>query len=62
MQAAVAARDDDPPGPGPVQHPVQLTRVSGGRDLDVGLRPQDPQRGLQRLLVGGARVAVGDDE
>ena len=62
VQAAVAARDDDPPGAGAVQGAVELARVGRRLHLDRGVRAEDRQRLLQRLLVGRAGIAVGDHE
>ena len=62
VQAAVAARDHDRAGAGPVEHSVELSRVAGGRDLDVRVLAEDPQRHLERVVVGTAALGVGADQ
>ena len=54
--------DHDPPGPGAVQHAVELPGVAGRVHLDRRPFTQHLERSLQRLLVGGAGVAVGDHQ
>ena len=63
VQAAVAARDDDPPGAGPVEHPVELAGVGGRGHLDRrAARASTASGPLERLLVNGAGARVGDDQ
>ena len=51
VQAAVAARDDDRPAPGPVQHAVELAGVARGRHLDVGVLAQHAERDVERVSL-----------
>ena len=62
VQAAVAARDDDLAAAAAVQHAVELARVGGGRDLDVGGRAQHGEGPVEVLLVGAPGLGVGDQQ
>ena len=55
VQAAVAAGDHDRAAAGPVQHAVELAGVAGGRDLDVGVLAEHPERDLERVVAGRRR-------
>ena len=62
VHRAVAAGDHDRAGARAVQDAVELAGVGGRRDLDRGRLAQHRQPPLERLVVGGAGVAVLDDE
>ena len=62
VQAAVAARDHDPPRSGPVQDAVELAGVRGALDLHGRAVAQHRQPQRELLVVGGAGGGVGDDE
>jgi len=50
------------PAAGPVQHAVELAWVARGRDLDVDVLAEHPERDLESVPLGAAGVGVGDEQ